>query len=169
MAALSFEPVGIDGTEIAVWLSSDDWPFHYTRRPKFSDVLAQAERGAFAGDDVRSFWVVGDGVRLGLIRIFDLLDMNPLFDLRVSSVSRGQGVGEASLRWATEFVFATFEGAWRFGGYTRADNRAMRRVFEKVGFLLEARHRDGWRSESGEFFDSVGYAILRREWPVGGA
>jgi RimJ/RimL family protein N-acetyltransferase len=161
---LSFELIERDWEDVAAWISGDVWPFHFRSRPRLGEVLVQAEAGFVAGEDVRSFWVSEEGVRLALIRIFDLADLTPLFDLRVESSNRGRGVGEATLRWATEFVFGSFESAYRFGGYTRADNVGMRRVFEKVGFVLEARHRDGWRCESGALVDSLGYAILRREW-----
>jgi RimJ/RimL family protein N-acetyltransferase len=47
--------------------------------------------------------------------------------------------------------------------YTRHDNVAMRRVFEKCGFLKEAHHRRAWRVAGAEPVDAVGYAILRDE------
>ena len=160
-----FEAITDRWADVAGWISDDEWPFHFRPRPGFDDVLAQAERGFFDGPDVRSFWVVGaEDVRVGLVRVFDLGDPTPLFDLRVAAAHRGRGVGTAALRWATGHVFETCPDAHRFGGYTRADNHAMRRVFEKAGFTLEARHREAWRVESAEPVDSVGYAILRREW-----
>ncbi|HVE92584.1 MAG TPA: GNAT family protein [Actinomycetota bacterium] len=162
---LRFELIAGDWEDLARWISSEQWPFHLRTQPTFDDVLEQAGRGNFASEEVRSFWVLQTpGPAAGFLRIFDIGDVTPLFDLRVRRSDRGQGVGTAALRWATSHVFETLHEANRFAGYTRHDNVAMRRVFERCGFTPEAHHREAWRTDSGELVDCVGYAILRREW-----
>ena len=52
------------------------------------------------------------------------------------------------------------------GGYTRHDNLAMRRVFQKCGFQQEALRRRAWQVDGGEPVDCVGYAILRDEFEM---
>ena len=64
-------------------------------------------------------------------------------------------------------VFAGYPKAYRFEGVTRADNIAMRRTFDRSGFVKEAHYRDGWPIPGSEPMASVGYAILRRDWVSG--
>lgn len=54
----------------------------------------------------------------------------------------------------------------RGAGTTRADNHAMRRVFTKSGYVKECHYRDAWPA-GDRVYDSVGYAILRRDWETG--
>ena len=42
----------------------------------------------------------------------------------------------------------------------------MRRVFVKTSYAKEAHYRDAWPSADGPL-DSIGYAILRRDWETG--
>jgi RimJ/RimL family protein N-acetyltransferase len=162
---LRFDPVQAgDASRLATFLASSDWPYHHERRVEPVSVLARWEAGYFFGDEARSFWIAGeDGEPLGLARVFDLKDATPLFDLRIGADARGRGIGTLALRGLTTWVFSELPELGRFGGYTRHDNAAMRRVFEKCGFLQEARHRKAWPVPSGEAVDAVGYAILREE------
>src|SRR5688500_1231437 len=57
----------------------------------------------------------------------------------------------------------TLPSVGRLGGYTRHDNLAMRRVFQKCGYLQEAYHRRAWRVAGIPAADAVGYAVLRQE------
>jgi RimJ/RimL family protein N-acetyltransferase len=162
---LRFEPVGQnDAAILGGFLAASEWPFHYERRVDASWVRGRIESGHFFGDDTRSFWMRGDDDEpLGLARIFDLADATPLFDLRVAEAARGQGIGTLALRGLTLWHFSEHPEALRLGGYTRHDNVAMRRVFEKCGYQQEALHRKAWRVNGGEPLDAVGYAILREE------
>ena len=164
-----FREVGPESLEqLATWLSAEPWPFHARPRVDADWVAARAADGSFFGDTARSFWVLdADERTIALVRAFDLLDVTPLIDLRVASSARTAGVGTAALRFMTRFVFETFPEAPRLGGYTRHDNAAMRRVFDKCGFALEAYHRESWRVEGAGYADSVGYALLRRDWLTG--
>ena len=162
---LRFDPVQANDAErLVTFLASSDWPYHQERRAESSAVRARLQAGYFFGDETRSFWIVDDGDELlGLARVFDLQDVTPLFDLRLGEPRRGQGAGTLALRGLTTWIFSERAELERFGGYTRHDNLAMRRVFEKCGFLQEAQHRRAWRVTGGESVDAVGYAILREE------
>jgi RimJ/RimL family protein N-acetyltransferase len=162
---LRFEPVTpSDAATLGRFMAESEWPFHYERSVDANWVRGRLESGHFFGDDTRSFWMRSEaGEPLGVARIFDLADATPLFDLRVAATARGKGVGTLALRGLTLWHFSEHPAALRLGGYTRHDNVAMRRVFEKCGFQQEALHRKAWRVDGGEPLDAVGYAILREE------
>jgi RimJ/RimL family protein N-acetyltransferase len=143
------------------FLTADEWPFHAKPKLGPDDVRDRLEKGAF--DD--AFWIVDAGEKAGLVRLMDLDDGTPLFDLRIAGAARGRGLGEAAVRWLTEHVF-THYATNRIEGTTRQDNHAMRRVFAKAGYVKEAHYRDAWPAHDGPH-DSVGYAILRRDWETG--
>lgn len=159
---MEFLQVGAEeGDDVVGFLSGEEWPFHVR-----VTVDGAAARARFdAGDYTHAFWVSDDGVRLGIVRLMDLDDGAPLFDLRVRAVGRGRGVGTSAVRWLTSYVFSNF-ATNRIEGTTRQDNRAMRRVFDKCGWVKEAHYRDAWPG-NGRFYDSIGYAILRRDWERG--
>ena len=154
-----------DAALLGEFLAGSEWPFHYERHVDANWVRGRLESGHFFGADARSFWIRGEAsaAPLGLVRVFDLSDMTPLFDLRVASAARGNGVGTLALRELTRWLFAQHPDGGRLDGYTRHDNLGMRRVFEKCGFTQEALHRRAWRVDEGEPLDAVGYAILREE------
>jgi RimJ/RimL family protein N-acetyltransferase len=150
------------------WLTKQTWPYHAQVRVDANWVHENVATGNFFGPNARAFWgMASDATQVAVIRVFDLADVTPLVDLRVAEHARRQGVGTASLRWLTRFVFETLPGTERIGGYTRHDNLPMRRVFEKCGFVQEAYHRRSWRVEGAAFADSVGYAVLRSDWLSG--
>jgi RimJ/RimL family protein N-acetyltransferase len=155
---MEFVPVG-DAGEYVAFLTAEEWPFHLNPKPDPSDIRL--------GDD--TFWIVDDGATVGLVRLLDLDDIddggNPLFDLRVTAAARGRGVGEAAVRWLTDHIF-TNHATNRIEGTTREDNHAMRRVFDKTGYVQEAHYREAWPAPE-RVYDSVGYAILRRDWRSG--
>jgi RimJ/RimL family protein N-acetyltransferase len=162
---LRFDPFApADVAPLARFLAASDWPFHHEPRVDENWVRARLESGHFFGSDAKSFWVRDEAEQpIAFGRIFDLSDPTPLVDLRVAAAARGRGVGTLALRGLTAWLFSEYPEAGRLGGYTRHDNLAMRRVFEKCGFLQEAHHRRAWRVSGGEPLDCVGYAILRAE------
>lgn len=150
--------------DLVFFLSTHDWPFHGQRRLSAGEVERKLDQGFFCSSEAESFWIVtAAGDKLGLIRLFDLEDETPLFDLRLAPAARGMGYGTQALRLLCQEVFA-LRGKKRFEGYTRADNRGMIRVFQKCGFRKEAHHRASWPDEQGRVHDSVGYTLLRAEW-----
>jgi RimJ/RimL family protein N-acetyltransferase len=118
----------------------------------------------------RAFWIItgtGTGTEAGLIRLLDLGDDTPLFDLRIRAACRGQGLGTRALRWLTGYLFTEFPGIRRIEGTTRQDNHAMRRTFRTCGYVKEAHYRQAWPAPGGTAYDAVGYAILRSDWQAG--
>jgi RimJ/RimL family protein N-acetyltransferase len=162
---LRFDPVAHeDAAQLGRFLAASSWPFHYEVNVDESWVRDRLETFV-SGDVARSFWI-HDGLAqepIGLGRVFDLTDSTPLLDLRIAEAVRGHGVGTLALRGLTLWTFAEYPGLRRLGGYTRHDNLAMRRVFEKCGYRQEAHHRKAWRVAGDEPVDAVGYAILREE------
>lgn len=164
---LTFEPFTPGQTGLlAEWLSQETWPYHTRERPTSEQVREQVEEGDYTGPENRTFWVVLDGEKVGLLRLEYLSEPSPTTDFRVREAYRGRGVGEQMVRWAAEYVFTTWPEKPRLEGQTRADNAAMRRVFERCGWVMEAHYRESWPSGGG-YVDSVGYAILNRNWASG--
>lgn len=140
------------------------WPFHSGRQSTREAILKSAEKGYYLSEHIQSFWIQAQGKKWGFIRLFDLEDPTPVFDIRLSADARGQGMGTQALMLLCEYVFA-MPGKTRFEGFTRNDNWAMRKVFLKCGFLKEAHHRESWPDEkTGKVFDSIGYGLLKTEW-----
>jgi RimJ/RimL family protein N-acetyltransferase len=79
-----------------------------------------------------------------LIRLLDLADDTPMFDLRLRAACRGAGLGTHAVRWLTASLFTELPGIRRIEGTTRQDNAAMRRVFRKCGYVKEAHYRQAW-------------------------
>ncbi len=162
---LSFESlVWPDDAEAAIrFLTSNEWPFHGLPRLSYD----QAAQVKLAGDDVASFWIRADTERIGLIRAFDLEDLDagsPLFDLRIAEGARKFGVGRAAVTWLTAHLFSTHVELHRIEATTRHDNVAMQRVFERCSYRLEGRMLEAWKNADGTRSDTLTYAILRSEW-----
>lgn len=139
-----------DATALEELLSGEQWPFH-----------AGGGRGVrWEGDGIRTFWIVADGDRAGIVRLYDL-DGGRMFDLRLRAAYRGRGIGTAAVGWLTDWNFAGLPAETRVEGTTRADNAAMRRVFTRCGYTHGSTYRQAWPVPGGAPKDSVGYAILR--------
>jgi RimJ/RimL family protein N-acetyltransferase len=159
--------VAADAGALADLLAGEEWPFHAGGRPTREAVLARAAAGDHDNPGTRTYWVVAAGERVGVVRLFDLDDGTPLFDLRLRAAHRGRGLGTAAVRALTALLFGEFPGLTRIEATTRADNAAMARVLERCGYVREARYREAWPVPGGPPLDSLGYAILRREWAPG--
>ncbi len=147
------------------FLVSHDWPFHAGAVDR--DLVTERLRhGYYDGPDRATFIVTDGAQRVGLVRVEDLDDPTPTFDLRIASALRRQGHGTAALRELARWVFDTLD-VERLEGTTRQDNVAMRRTFRAVGFVKEAHYRRGWPSHGGRLLDAVGYALLRTDWREG--
>jgi ribosomal-protein-alanine N-acetyltransferase len=77
---------------------------------------------------------------------------------------RGRGYGGEAVRQLVDRLFAD-EGAERVQASTAADNTAMRRLLEKLGFVHEGTLRGFMPSENGRD-DYVLYAVTQRDWEV---
>jgi RimJ/RimL family protein N-acetyltransferase len=75
---------------------------------------------------------------------------------------RGRGYGAEAVRQLVDRLFAR-EGAGRVQASTAADNTAMRRVLEKLGFVYEGTLR-GFMPAGEEREDYVLYAVTPPDW-----
>ncbi len=153
------------------FLSSGYWPYHSNPKISKEKLEKQFDSGYFNGEGIRTFWIRDekDNSDIGVIRLFDLGtgpedDETPLFDIKIKEEARGKGAGYIALSWLTDFVFTNYPNKLRFEATTRADNAAMRKVFEKCGFVKEAHYRLAWPDKDGIRYDCTGYAILRQDW-----
>ncbi|MFI9598490.1 GNAT family N-acetyltransferase [Streptomyces sp. NPDC052043] len=151
------------------FLTGESWPFHGVSEVDLDTVRRWIAEGRFESEENRSFWIFADEDEhpVGLVRLMDLTDGTPLFDLRIRAGHRGLGIGRAAVTWLTRYLFEEFPHMHRIEGNTRQDNRPMRHVFQHCGYAKEAHYRDAWPSQDGTFHDAVGYAILRRDWLSG--
>ncbi|WP_042377355.1 GNAT family N-acetyltransferase [Streptacidiphilus melanogenes] len=156
-----------DAEELVGLLSGDTWPFHGSELVDPAAVRQRIEESGYDDQDNRAFWIIVAGQRAGFVRLTDLRDETPLFDLRIRSGYRGRGLGGQALAWLTGYLFTEFPGVRRIEGTTRQDNVAMRRAFLRSGYAKEAHYRDAWPASDGRVHDAVGYAILRRDWLSG--
>ena len=162
---LSFGRVHLPDDERAVveFLTASTWPFHGSARLT-PDAAADV---AVDNLDVQSFWIMLDDARIGLIRLLDLGDLDdgsPLFDLRLAEGHRGRGIGARAVEWLTAHLFTEFPELHRIEATTRHDNLPMQAVFARCGYRLEGRLVEAWTSADGNRYDTLLYAMLRREF-----
>lgn len=157
-----------DAEKLAVWLSSDRWPFFLGDAPTKEEVLKRIEEGAFFGEGDLNFWILNEGgEEIGLIELYQLDDLAPMFSLRFRSNFRGKKLGKPSLEWLTRYVFENYPDKRRIEGQTREDNIPMRKVFNSCGYLKEAYYRMASPTEDGGRVASISYGILREDWESG--
>jgi RimJ/RimL family protein N-acetyltransferase len=157
--------------ELVELLTTQTWGFHSIPVIAREKVLEQLKNGYYSGQEIRTFIIENAKKKVvGMIRLFDLgPDANddketPLFDIRLRSDSRSKGAGTEAVKWLTDFLFTNFPNKNRFEATTRADNKAMRKVLEKCGFIKEAHYRQAWPDSEGTKHDCTGYAILKSDW-----
>lgn len=153
--------------ELIAWFASETWPFHGNPGPGPEVVGGWIDEGVFTSAEARTFWIMREHDRVGLVRLFDLEDEAALFDLRLRERFRAQGIGRIAVAWLTRLLFESYPHVRRVEAQTRHDNRAMRAVLRRCGFAKEAHYRRAWPAGSGAYVDGVGYAILREDWESG--
>lgn len=153
-----------DSGDLRNLLLKNEWPFHTEMKPDETEIQKKIEDAYYDGDGIETYCILLENITVGFVRIYDLQDETPLFDMRISSEMRGKGIGKEALKWLKDFIFKNYPQIRRIEGYTRVDNLAMRRVFEKSGFVKEAQHRQSWPGSEDRYFDAVGYAMLRCDW-----
>ena len=166
--ALSFDSLTWpdDAAAVVAFLTANQWPFHSV--PHLSP--AQAASVAVTGDEIATVWMRDGATTVGMIRMFDLDDLDdggsgsPLFDLRIAEAHRGRGLGSQAVRWLTGHLFTAYAALHRIEATTRHDNQAMQVVFARCGYRLEGRMVEAWSNADGTRSDTLTYAILRREW-----
>jgi len=107
------------------------------------------------------------GNYIGLIEIYGLEDLAPMFPVRLNSEHRSRGLGKPILDWLTEYIFTNFPDKRRIEAQTREDNIQMRKLFNKCGYIKEAYYRMASPTEKGERVASIAYGILREDWEQG--
>jgi len=157
---------GADRGEFTRFMTRNSFPFHHNANPTDEQVHATIDAGGYRRR--APLWIdESEHGRIGIAVLDSIGGGTPTFDLRLGTRYRGLGLGVPILRELTALVFTGYPKATRFEGQTRADHTAMRRTFERAGFVKEAHLRDGWPIPGGEPLASVGYAILRRDWASG--
>ena len=162
------DPNGADRSGLIDFFTNNAFPFHVHSQPRtVEEVDELISSGAFHSDENESYWLHHDDLgRIGCVRLEDLNDEAPLFDLRLATEFRGRGLGFECLRAITAHVFTTLK-VDRIEGQTRDDNIAMRSTFIRAGWSKEAHYRQVWPAVGQAPRDSVAYAILRSEWESG--
>lgn len=158
---LEFENKMVD--ELVEFLTSETWSFHGQENPTEESIRENLANGNYNENGNQTFWIMDNHTKIGLIRIFDLEDPICLFDLRLKEKVRGKGIAKHVLNWLSTYVFNNYTHITRIEGHTRYDNFAMRKTFFNSGFVKESYNRRSWR-QSGQLFDSVGYAMIREDW-----
>jgi RimJ/RimL family protein N-acetyltransferase len=166
--AVTYVPFTADQAEALVdFLTSEPWPFHVKSLEHAEAVRQRVDAGYYDSDASESFWIVEQGQRIGFLQLEDLDDGGPMFDIRIRAVHRGRGIGTCTVQWLNEHIFTTWPTVNRIEAVTRQDNRAMRAVLVRCGFAKESHYREAWPAADGVAYDSVGYAVLRRDWLSG--
>jgi len=75
----------------------------------------------------------------------------------------GQGIGYKALKLWIDLVFKAHPEFVRLGLTTWSGNLGMVKLSEKLGLRQEACYRKA-RIVNNEYYDSVSYGILRKEW-----
>ncbi|MDQ2741318.1 MAG: GNAT family N-acetyltransferase [Chloroflexota bacterium] len=118
--------------------------------PPRSLVIADRHTDAFMGI-VTWYWESKETYWPGLgIVIFD-------------QANWGRGIGYQALGLWTDFLFRNLHEVTRLDLRTWSGNRGMMRLAEKLGYVEEARFRRA-RIVGNEYYDGLGYGILREEW-----
>ena len=165
MSELKFRKITADeGKPLAEFLSGDTWPFLFHARPTWEAVIAWISEGRFFGPGEEAYWVLRGDELVGLIELTRLNEQTPHFTMRLRTPFRRRGLGRPMLEWLTAYVFETFPHKQRIEARTREDNVAMRKLFNKCGYVKEAYYRQTTPVEDGGRLSSVGYGILRDDW-----
>lgn len=177
---IGFRPVDLDNISdraaLTDFLTGEDWPFHFHRRPDRPLIEQWIADGAYALPENAAFWILRGAQTVGLMHLTDLQDVDdgePLLNLRITAAPRDRGIGTAAVRWLCGYAFQRWPTLARIGAETRVDNLAMRRVLRRCGFVKEAHRRLAWHSASnsadGARHDAIGYGLLRHDWAGGTA
>jgi ribosomal-protein-alanine N-acetyltransferase len=154
-------------------LFGDEESCRYLTRPASSSVAHTVAmlREWMGQDDIN--WVIADtpdGPALGRVSVYSR-GKNNVWDAAcmILPAARGRNLAVRALAMALEEAFEKL-GARRITADIDPDNDASIRVFEKLGFTLEARLRGEWEMHIG-IRDSLIYGMLRedprpwRNWP----
>ncbi|ARD48040.1 GNAT family N-acetyltransferase [Sporosarcina sp. P33] len=151
------------------FMTTNSWPYHDISQPGRELLEKSIEEGGYASDDVKTFWIENnENEKVGIVKVYDLQEDVPLFDLRIADQYRGYGYGSRALKKLTQYVFELPERKIRIQGHTRHDNAAMRKAFERAGFVKEAHLRQAWFfPKENTYYDAVTYGMTREDYLAG--
>ena len=158
----------VDGPALHALFSDEDSCRYLTRPATLSVAETTAMLREWMGqDDIN--WAIADtpdGPALGRVSIYPR-GKNNVWDAAcmIAPSARGRNLAVRALALALEEAFETL-GARRITADIDPDNGASIRVFETLGFTLEARLRGEWEMHIG-VRDSLIYGLLRddeRPW-----
>lgn len=162
---ISFKEFKDEIDTLIEFLTSDIWEFHGTPNPNPEIIRTNYENHLYTGDDYKTFWIILDeDTKVGMIRVYDLQDDSPLFDIRILSKYKGMGFGTSTVNWFVDYIFNNYPDKERIEGTTRQDNYAMRCVFHKCGFVKESHYRKAQTCKDGKIYDAIGYGITKEDW-----
>lgn len=163
-----FDPAA-DGPALHAIFGDED-SCRYLTRPataSIEETIAMMQRWVGDGNDIN--WVMADtpdGPALGRVSVYSR-GKNNVWDAAcmIAPAARGRNLAARALALAIDEAFDKL-GARRITADIDPDNAASIRVFEKLGFTLEARLRGEWEMHIG-IRDSLIYGLLRddpRPW-----
>jgi RimJ/RimL family protein N-acetyltransferase len=156
-----------DLSDIHYLLTSNHWDFYLDPLIDEAGVRVRGE-DYFSGDGNVTLVSRSDqGVLEGFIHFdtFKNSDENaPSFNISVDKGARGKGIGTQLVKEGIKYIFEHHTKIRRIYATTREDNIPMQKVFESLGFRLEATHKKEWKiRETGAFVDELGYALLKED------
>ncbi len=141
----TFEETKVFITKVGDRIRAGKWP-----TPRMVLVVACAETNALIGR-VSRYWQSEETQWLSIgVVIYD-------------PPQWGRGLGTEALGLYSDYAFASMPDIARLDLRTWSGNPGMMRVAEKLGYRQEACFRKA-RIVDGEYFDGLGYGILREEW-----
>ena len=148
---------------LAEWLAAETWPFHSRPRLTPEDARREIRAGDFTGSNPTLLGRAHRDRTCGHRSVPLPRGREPGRGRSAGRASSGAGSRRTDGGVGRDHLFTTTD-KHRLAGETRVDNVAMRRVFERCGWVREAHYRQSWPTEDGSWTDSVGYAILRDDW-----
>lgn len=142
---LSPEEITAHIEKIAVRIDESNWA-----NPRQRLVIADEETGELLGQ-VSRYWISQetDWIAIGIV-IY-------------SPEHWGSGRGYEALGLWSDYLFQEMPQIVRLDLRTWSGNQGMMRLAEKLGYQLEARFRRA-RIVKGQYYDGLGYGVLREEW-----
>ena len=138
------------------------------RTPGFEDFVgrwsAEQHAAEMARDSTRYF-VLRDGDEVTAFAIFQHIGEpdRRVHLKRIVARDAGQGAGTRLLSSALDWLYTETETN-RVDLDLFVENERARRSYDKLGYVLEGRHRDNHRSVDGRIRDALIMSILRKDW-----
>jgi RimJ/RimL family protein N-acetyltransferase len=127
-------------------------------REWYSSRNQQKDRLDLAVVDVASGRCVGETV----LNDWDAANSSCNFRILVGAAGRDRGLGTEATRLTVRYAFEQL-GLHRVSLEVFAFNPKGRRVYEKVGFVVEGTRREALRFD-GQWVDAVDMSVLEHEW-----